>query len=88
MSKVLDRFAERLLKEPTGLGDEPTDSLSQALLNPKLQSLVRVLHENPLLVEPTVRFVHLKLSEIAMSTLKTLYTPPELEELKRKHGLA
>ena len=62
--------------------DEPAELARPA--NPKIAQIVSILEANPLLVEPTRRFVLQKVGEANGAILGVLYSPAELEELKKK----
>ena len=62
--------------------DEPAELARPA--NPKIVQIASILEANPLLVEPTRRFIVQKIGEANGAMLKVLYSQSELEELKKK----
>mgnify|MGYP001576191954 CR=1 FL=1 len=90
-SEFLQQFAAGLLKEvQVGSADDgmPADPVTLAVANPKVRAILEALHKHPLLVEPTARFLDRKIAEVSMATLQALYSPAELDELKKQAGLA
>lgn len=51
---------------------------------PKQVEIMRMLRETPMLTDAVLRFLTRKQAEIAAATLNVLYTPDELEELRKQ----
>ena len=76
-SEILKRLSENLARQ---IEDEPLEAVAPA--NPRMAEIVRLLTMNPLLVEPTRRFINQKIREINGAALSALYSPEEIEALK------
>jgi len=53
------------------------------ITNPNVLAVARLLVDNPLLVVPTLRWVQTKIAEMAGAQLSVLYTPEELDEMRK-----
>lgn len=51
---------------------------------PRVHQIVQVLRDNPILIEPTLSWLNSKQGEISAATLQILYTPEQLEALKKR----
>lgn len=54
------------------------------ITNPKIVSIAQFLEANPLLVEPCLRWLQQKNAEMNAAQLAVLYSPAELDELRKK----
>ena len=81
--KALDKDVENAVEMLPGT------SMNGGLVrdNPKIRAIVDFLIENPLYVEPTLRFLNRTHSAVAAATLETLYTPEELAAMRKEHGI-
>lgn len=84
---ILDRLKE--LDEETRAEEErmfgsASSAASSLSRSPRFQAINRLLHENPILVEPVLRFIQQKIAAIELAKLQILYTPEELEELRQR----
>ena len=68
-------------EEQRMFGTPRADDLSRSV---KYQELTRILQDNPILVEPALRWLKATQAKLAAATLSVLYTPEELEELKQR----
>ena len=81
--------ADAELNRIAGITDDVNQSDGQwiadlGLNNPKIVELLRALQGNLLLVDPVLRFVQLKQSEIARATLVALYGQEEFDRMATK----
>ena len=81
----LDKMLERMeaesdvyLDRMLGFEDDSNDLGSHP---PRVREIVEILKEHPLLVEPTLKWLKLKIGEINIATLNVLYSQDELDEL-------
>jgi len=49
--------------------------------SPNYKEIVSILHQNPLLVAPTLKFLQVRRAAMAKAQLDVLYTPEELEQM-------
>jgi hypothetical protein len=49
--------------------------------SPNYKEIVTILHQNPLLVAPTLKFLQVRRAAMARAQLEVLYTPEELEQM-------
>jgi hypothetical protein len=84
-SKILEQLkemsAEVQAEEERLFGSPQQNDLSRSA---KYQELTRILHDNPILVEPALRWLKATQAKLAAATLNVLYTPEELEELQQR----
>lgn len=52
--------------------------------SPKFQEVVRILHEQPLLVQPVLEWLRSMKSRMAMAQLQVLYTPEQIEAMTKQ----
>ena len=52
--------------------------------SPKFREIVAILHEQPLLVAPTLKWLMVKRADMAKAQLGALYTPDELDEMAKQ----
>lgn len=66
--------------------EEENDRLfgQQRQLSPKFQQITVILNENPILIGPCLEWLGHKQAEIAMATLNALYTPEQIEAMKKQ----
>ena len=85
MSEFLKVFAEKLKGEMhTAESDLLPPVLDRPPLNPKIVAIVKSLESDPLLIEPTVRFINDAIRKMNGAKLSVLYTPEEIEEMKKR----
>lgn len=51
--------------------------------SPAFREIITILHDTPLLVAPVLRWLKIKRAEMASAQLSVLYSPEELEEMKK-----
>lgn len=87
MNETVSTFAARLKQEMIPGGSAEIDlfpATSRPPVNPKILEIVKTLEADPLLIEPTRRFLGRKIREINGAKLSILYSESELQELKEK----
>jgi len=56
---------------------------SDLINSPTFREIISILHQNPLLVAPAVRWLKLKRAAMAKAQLNVLYSPEELDEMMK-----
>lgn len=51
--------------------------------SPTFREIISILHQNPLLVAPVLKWLKLKRAAMARAQLDVLYSPEELEEMMK-----
>lgn len=51
--------------------------------SPAFREIITILNQNPLLVAPALQWLQFKRAEMANAQLSVLYTPEQLEEMKK-----
>lgn len=64
--------------------EDEQERAGNTISNPKIVSIAQFLEANPLLVEPCLRWLNQKNAEMNAAQLSVLYTPAELDELRKK----
>lgn len=68
----------------SALGGAQTPSSTQDLSNSTAyREIIAILHQTPLLVGPTNKWLKIKMAEMARAQLNILYTPEELAEMMK-----
>lgn len=89
MGELLKSFVNKLAVEAQDQQqlEVQVDPLRDALTNPRIAKVVQLLQQHPILAEPTVQFIQQKVAEISMATLQALYTPAQIDQMKKDAGL-
>lgn len=62
----------------------PGQAANDLVRSPKFQEIVKLLHAEPMFVEPTLLFLQEKQQKVAMAKLQALYTPEQLDALIKR----
>lgn len=84
MSDFLKNFAEKLKGEMGTAEQDILPSMNRAPINQKILEVVELLESDPLLIEPTRRFIVQKIREMNGAKISALYSPEEIEEMKKQ----
>jgi len=75
--------AQRLAANLEFDDEQIKEQSAQPVVNPQIVAIAKTLNDNPLLITPATRWLQQKLAEMANAQLSVLYTPEELDEMRK-----
>jgi len=84
MKEFLENADDAIAKQSQLLFGNTVAAVDKLAGSAKYQEILKILHDQPILVEPTLNWLRNKTSELATAQLSALYTPEELEELRKR----
>jgi len=75
--------AQRLAANLEFDDEQIKEQSAQPVVNSQIVAIAKTLNDNPLLITPATRWLQQKLAEMAGAQLSVLYTPEELDEMRK-----